>query len=92
MSNHSLQEICSETGKRMLTRRDAGEIVSLAKTRLGGRGHASIPKGIYQCPSCGMYHTTHYSQSGIQRKATKGNKLRAYDRNKVSKLRVCDYN
>ena len=92
MSNHSLQEICSETGKRMLTRRDAGEIVSLAKTRGRGRGHTSIPKGIYLCPSCGMYHTTHYSQSGVQRRSTKANRLSAYDRNKISKLRVCDYN
>lgn len=90
MSNHALHEICSKTGKWMLTRRDAGEIVSLAKKR--GRGRTSIPKGIYLCPSCGMYHTTHFSQSGIQRKATKPNRLTAYDRNKVSKLSVYDYN
>lgn len=90
MSNHSLHEICSKTGKWMLTRRDAGEIVRLAK-RKRSRG-AFIPKGIYLCPSCGMYHTTHYSQSGVQRKATKANRLTAYDRNKVSKLRVYDYN
>ena len=89
MSNHSLPEICNKTGKWMLTRRDAGEIVSLAKK--SSRGRNSIPKGIYLCPSCGMYHTTHFSQSNDQRKGNKAGKLAAYNRNKVSKLRVYDY-
>lgn len=48
MSNHALHEICSKTGKWMLTRRDAGEIVSLAKKKGKGtyfhsEGNLSVP-------------------------------------------------
>ncbi len=88
MTNITVHETCKVTGKWMLTEREAGNIVRIAKHSNCGR---NIPKGVYQCPFCGAYHTTHYSQTNDQRKRNASKKLPAYKRCQESKIRIYDY-
>lgn len=88
MTNSSVHETCSVTGKWMLSERDAGNIVRLAKRANRGK---MIPKGIYVCPFCGTFHTTHFSQSNDQRRRTASRRLTAYNRCLRTPLRVYDF-
>lgn len=88
MINITVHETCYMTGKWMLSEREAGNIVRVAKKANNGK---NIPKGIYVCPFCGTYHTTHYAQSNDQKRKNAAKKLPAYNRNKEPKLRVYDY-
>ncbi len=88
MENIIVHEKCGMTGKWMLTEREAGNIVRIAKRNNIGK---NIPKGIYLCPFCDTYHTTHYAQSNDQKRKNSFKRLAAYSRCKEKKIRIYDY-
>lgn len=88
MENVFVHEICGMTGKWMLSERDAGNIVRVAK-RINSGGE--IPKGRYFCSFCRTYHTTHFALSNEQKQRKAVKRLAAYKRTNVTRLRLFDY-
>lgn len=52
------KEVCSVTGKRMYSRKEANNLKNSATKRPNAK--RKIPMRSYYCSYCGTYHLTHY--------------------------------